>query len=196
MEPGSENAIDDERTPPFGIAPLVDDLPDTGANVMVIGFGLLLGFDLVIVIALVVGTGGVWWHGPLIGLSMLVLPAVAIWLMMRILWRPWVRRFPAQPVRSDEAVTRGMQSFAFSWFARFNNCLVIAADSEHLHIQLMRPFRWLARGRVSVPWRLVEDVQPARWPGLSRALIAGRRVSGPTWCLSVGGEGPQRRSRR
>ena len=143
---------------------------------------VLLAVDLVVVTAIV---GAMAPHALWLVLLICVgSPIAAFWLVHLFGWRPWQRRYPAQP-QSRTAVVRINQSFQLGQIARLNNCLHIAADEDHLHLIPFCALRWVGSDVVSIPWSAIQDAQKTRFGDYMRARVDGRRIMGPSWCMSL-----------
>lgn len=101
--------------------------------------------------------------------------------LVRAGWSTLAEKFPAQPVAPD-AVRRDFQSFGFDLY-NFGCCVHAAADSSCLHLLPTAFLRMLGCGAMSIPWERIELKScRGRW---AKAQIAGTRVKGPAWCLSL-----------
>ncbi|HRP62139.1 MAG TPA: hypothetical protein PK400_02480 [Phycisphaerales bacterium] len=112
------------------------------------------------------------------------LPLLVLAVVVRLTWRPFLSRYPAQPVMPD-AVSKGFQSFRFGPIGAYNNCIRIMADERHLHLEGMGPIRWFGAARMSVPWEAMTEASPSRLPGMIRARLGDQTVAGPEWCMKL-----------
>lgn len=157
---------------------------DHDGKLIAIGLGVLFGFDLAIVLGLMLAVGASLRDMLLVLALVLGATFAALFMVTRMLWIPWQRRYPAQPLL-ESAVSRSMQSFAFGPLSRFNNALRILVDEHHLHICpfiLLAPF---GAKRLSIPWEHITDVRPGFWPGTLAAKLDGHSISGPAWCMKL-----------
>ncbi|HMN96716.1 MAG TPA: hypothetical protein PKC43_05590 [Phycisphaerales bacterium] len=174
-------------------APARRDPPGSHAFVWLLA--TLLIVDIVIVSVIVAAmTGGSSASAPAGGGSgsappwllvptMIALPALFVWLTMRLLWTPVIRRFPAQPAAPD-AQRRLFQSAWLGRFGGMNNCLIVESDDRWIHLRFMPPFSWLAPGTASIPRdRLGPMERPRFAPMMLRGRIDGFRVQLPQWAV-------------
>ncbi len=77
------------------------------------------------------------------------LAATIIWTVLRLIWRPMERNWPAIEPAPD-AVRRNFQSFRFG-ASNFGGCIHVAADESHLHLIPARFLQWFGIGPISVP---------------------------------------------
>ncbi|MCA9286413.1 MAG: hypothetical protein KDA22_14400 [Phycisphaerales bacterium] len=172
--PSAEDASRASNTRPLGAGRSPERLEGLG---LALGIGLLMLVDVVIVVVLMRGSGHVALVVPLV----LVIPLAFVWLLMRLLWRPLIRRFPAQPV-APNATRRSFQSARLGLLGGFNNCLVIESDADHVHLRLMLPFGWMAPGTASIPRAKLDALARHRFFGDHLVgQIDGLRVFLPAW---------------
>jgi hypothetical protein len=126
-----------------------------------------------------------WAVLGIVGFS-LALDVFLVRTLVRAGWSTLSDRFPAQPVAPD-AIRRDFQSFGFDLYS-FGGCVHVAADSSFLHLLPSAFLRWAGCGAMSIPWERIELKScRRRW---AKAQIAGTRVKGPAWCLSLADPGP------
>lgn len=119
-----------------------------------------------------------------------VLDFLLVRTLVRAGWDTLAEKFPAQPVHPD-AVRRDFQSFGFDMY-NFGLCVHAAADSSFLHLLPTAFLRWLGCRAMSIPWERIElESSSRRW---AKAQIAGARVKGPAWCLSLAGPAQNQRN--
>jgi hypothetical protein len=156
---------------------------DYDGRAMALGLGVLLAFDAAIVVAIMAAVGASLRDIALMLGGVVALTLAALLAVSQLLWMPWQRRYPTRPIR-EGAVSRSMQSFGLGRVSKFNNCLRITADEEHLHLWpfiLTAPF---GARRISIPWQEITDVRPAMF-GYMRARLGRHRIVGPGWCLRL-----------
>lgn len=144
-----------------------------------------VALEPLLVMGLMAYLGMPWWIIACIFGFGAALVAGVFWLIALLLWKPWQRRHPAQPVR-DGAVSQSWQSFAFSRFGRLNNCVTIIADDRHLHLLPMTPLRWVGCGVISLPLDRIANVRPGLMPSQTIAELDGHSIAGPEWALQLG----------
>ena len=78
-------------------------------------------------------------------------------------WSGMARRFPAAPAHDASwkfgSMAMGMRGM------RYNNCVRIGVDDEHLHIRMLKIFSAYHRP-ISIPWALIEfpgSLPTGRW---------------------------------
>jgi len=81
--------------------------------------------------------------------------------------------------QAADAVVKKSQSFVFGRLGRYNNCVHIAVDENHLHLIPPSVFRLLGAKVISLPLDSMCDVKPSAWPGMVRARINGTSIAGP-----------------
>ncbi|TVQ52381.1 MAG: hypothetical protein EA377_10365 [Phycisphaerales bacterium] len=128
--------------------------------------------------------GSDWGKVAGMGFGLAALLALMMFAVVRILWTPQARRFPAQPILSD-AMARSGHSLAFGALCRFNGCITAVVDSQHLHLVPVAVFRWFGAKRMSLPWTAIRDVRPFLIPSYARAEVAGTAIIAPAWCLEL-----------
>jgi hypothetical protein len=117
------------------------------------------------------------------------LVAGVFWVIGALTWKPWQRRYPAQPILHG-AVSQQFQSFGLGRLSRLNNCVTIIADEQHLHLVPFAALRWVGCGRMSLPLDRIGDVRPGWMPRFQMsAQIDGQAISGPEWCLKLADSG-------
>lgn len=163
---------------------LVDAEGDGWGRSVMLGVLIIVLIDPFIVAAIVYFTTGRWDLILLVLALTIALPIVLVPLSVWATWRPWSRRYPARPQRAD-AVVRTWESVGFGWFARFNHCVHVAADSSHLHLIPMKPLRWAGAKVLSIPWRDITNVETAFLPETMKARLGRRRFLAPAWCLRL-----------
>lgn len=185
-EPGQR-----ERSPQRGKAVRDRDAENARSE----GLGMVLAIGVLILADMAV-VGALLWNQANVGyllLPIFALPVVLVWLIMRLIWWPCRRRFPARPVRPG-AEHRTFQSARVGLFGGFNNCLVIQSDDEHVHLSLMPPFSALAPGRVSIPRSALASFERRKFVN---DMLVGRaegvRLALPAW-VGRGGAGESTRA--
>lgn len=100
--------------------------------------------------------------------------------------------FPAREPAAD-AVGRAFQSFKFG-IVNWGWGTHITVDSGYLHMRPARVSRWLGMPSLSIPWERVRVVK--RGKRSTSVMLEGVRekaeLTGPTWCLGMGGDGERR----
>ena len=138
---------------------------------------------LIFIILMVAGVP--WWMIACIFAAGLIIVAGVFWVIALVLWKPWQRRYPAQPILPG-AVSQSWQSFGFGRFGRMNNCVTIIADQRHLHLTPFAPLRWVGARTLSLPLDRISELRPGILPRTSMvANIDGHAISRPQWCLSL-----------
>ncbi len=123
------------------------------------------------------------------GLGLAALLVLMMFAVVRMMWTPQARRFPAQPILSG-AVARSGHSLAFGALCRFNGCITAVADARHLHLVPVAIFRWFGARRMSLPWTAISDVRPFLISSYARAEVAGTDIIAPAWCLGLASAAP------
>jgi hypothetical protein len=113
-----------------------------------------------------------------------VATVVNVYVLTRLFWRPIERDWPARPALPG-AVMRSFQSIWFGTFAQFTGCVHIAVDEQCLHVTPMAPMRWVGARTISIPLDAITDVRQSFVPGVMRARLGRRHISGPAWCLRL-----------
>jgi hypothetical protein len=147
---------------------------------------LIVALEPLVILGVLIALGVPWEVIALIFGSLLVITAGVFWLIVRVLWKPLQRRYPAQPVLAG-AVSKSWQSFGFGPLMRLSNCLTIVADERHLHLTPFTPMRWVGAGTVSLPLDRISNVRtsPLTMRMLMTADLDGRSITGPAWCLRL-----------
>lgn len=95
-------------------------------------------------------------------------------------WPKLAQRFPAAPPMQGASWALGSIAMGARWM-RYNNCVRIGVDDEHLHIRLLRICS-LFHPPMSIPWALVrfpEKLPRGKWSiGLLRLGVEG---GGTVW---------------
>lgn len=159
-----------------------DEPCDEDRNLL-LGLSVLVGVETVIIGAIMLAVGA----SALVTAGMILLAVgiliCTLWLCTMLMWRPMQRRYPSRPIEPD-AISRTWQSVAFGWVSRFNHCLRVTADSQHLHIHPFLVFRWFGARRISLPWDQFTNVRPGVL-GMTHAHLDGRRISAPSWAMQL-----------
>ncbi len=164
-----------------------DEQSDGFDRMVLLAVGVLFGFELSIILVIMFAAGASPRSMVLVVAVVIGSSSAALFLVTRLMWIPLQRQYPEQPVL-EGAVSRSMQSFSFGGLARFNNALRITVDERHLHIAPFVLFSSFGARRISIPWDRIDDVRPAFWPGMLKATLDGRTISGPAWCLRLAGD--------
>ncbi len=159
--------------------------PSGGMNTDVFLY-VILGVDFAIAgaIALALQPGVALWIVP----AVVGIPLAAFWLITLIMWKPWERRFPAMPQRTDAVVKLG-QSVTLGRIGNMNNCIALAADANYLHMIPFSMMRVVGARVVSVPWdRFTEVGAASKFKFMpTKGVIDGRiRFAAPEWAMGVG----------
>lgn len=158
-----------------------DRLRGAQGSHLITGLIIFFIFDMAIVLTLVLAMAPhMWWIIFVVTLA----PVALIWLLVKLTWPPWERRFPARP-QSPDAVIQSMQSFGLGRFMRWNNFLHIAADEECLHVIPPKMIRLFGAGPISVPWERFADVRPAMLGMMIGTLDDGTKIVAPGWALRL-----------
>jgi len=148
------------------------------------GLFLLVLLEPIIIIAILAGVGVPWWIIMMVVALIVAIPVFAFWIIHLAAWRPLMNRHHAQPIRSG-AVSKSFQSISFGSLMRFNNCLTLVADDEHLHIVPFAPLKWVGARRISLPWNRMMRVSQSRLNGMIKVKLGDRFLSGPEWCMKL-----------
>lgn len=122
-----------------------------------------------------------WIIAVIVGAVVVGIPLLGAGIVAA-LWTPCAKRYPPQPI-ADSAVGKSFQSFGFGVLSRFNNCIHIAVDEQHLHLIPMKPLQLCGARPASLAWDRLSPPHPALIPGFMKAQIDGQRIFGPAWCL-------------
>lgn len=157
---------------------------DRKDHMLTIAIVMIFTVETVILVAILLAFNVQMWIVAAIVVGKWVLPIVVLPVIVRLLWTPIVRHFPAQPI-GEGAVSRSFQSVAFGLVNRWNHCLTITVDEDHLHIQPLALFRWFGARPMSIPFESIENVERSRLPGYLRGMIGPYRLTGPKWCMEL-----------
>jgi hypothetical protein len=144
---------------------------------------VIVALEPLVIMGVLLAVGLPWQLIVLMLAALVGFLALVFWLLVRVLWKPMERLYPAQPILPG-AVSKSWQSFAFGPLSRLNNCLTIVADERHLHLQPLAPMQWLGAGWLSLPLDRMTDIRPGLL-GQMTAGLDGRTIAGPAWCLSL-----------
>jgi len=182
MDESQPNHLDTARSPGDSANITSIDAPARSKLFKFLFFIVLL--EPLIVMVILATLGVPWWIIGLVIVLIVTIPAVVFWLIHLLAWRPLMKRFSTQPIRSG-AVSKSFQSVAFGPLMRFNNCLTLVADDEHLHIVPFAPLVWVGAKRISLPWNRMNRVQHSRLTGMTKVKIGVQTISGPDWCMRL-----------
>jgi hypothetical protein len=104
-------------------------------------------------------------------------------LLLKAIWLPIQREFPAQTIAVSH-FRRNFQSFSFGIFnAGFS--FQVAIDDEYLHILPSLYLRVVGCKQASVPWSAIrlQEKQKPRFSKQSPAKLGKTEVVGPAWCF-------------
>jgi hypothetical protein len=144
---------------------------------------IIVAIEPLVIVGVLIAVGIPWRIVLALLAALLVIIAGVAWLIVFLMWKPLMRRYPPQPFLSG-AVSKSWQSFAFGPLMRMNNCLTIVADEQCLHLRPFAPMQWLGAGWISLPVNRIAGVQPGMFGQLS-AFLDGRMIAGPAWCLNL-----------
>lgn len=144
----------------------------------------VVALEPLFVLGVLIYFGVPWWIIACIVGGGFILVIATFWLIGLLLWKPWQKRFPAEPML-DGAVSQSWQSFAFGRLGRLNNCVTIVADEKHLHLLPMTPLRWTGCRVISLPLDRIVNVRSGFLPQQSTAEIDGKTISGPDWAMQL-----------
>jgi hypothetical protein len=166
----------------------VTPIDEPGRTLMFRALMTIVALEPVLIVVILMFVGVPWWMIAAILVAGVLFTVGVFALISLTLWRPWQRRYPARPIL-DGAVSQSWQSFTFGSLARLNNCITIIADEKHLHLMPLAPMRWTGARTISLPLDRISDVRPGWTPGVMRASLDGRAISGPDWCLRLANAG-------
>lgn len=144
---------------------------------------ILLALPMPLLVIAIVASGMPPLHVGLIIAGLAAFSVVVFWSLVRVLWEPYRRRYPA--VRPTEAtVWESMQIVRLGLVGGFNHCVIVGSDTAHVHLRLMLPFGWFARP-MSIPRAEIEwdgdGPMPKSTFGMAKVRLAGRRSRLPMW---------------
>jgi len=146
---------------------------------------LLLPIPLILLLPMLRSSAS--WQGiVMMSAALLLLVPALIGGVTAIIWRPWARAYPAQPLQ-PEARWRLFQFVTLGTMGGLNGCAEIACDARWVHVRLMPPFGWLVAPRISLPRERLRLLRrSAAIPALVME-IDGRRLALPGWTLAEDG---------
>lgn len=159
-------------------------------HLLTIALVTIFAVETVILVAILLALSVPEWIVAAIVAGKWLLPVIVLPVIVRFMWSPIARHFPAQPV-GEGAVSRSFQSFAFGLVNRWNHCLTITVDASYLHIQPLELFRWFGARAMSIPFDAIENVQPSRLSGFLRGSAGPYRLTGPNWCMELAAPEPE-----
>lgn len=118
----------------------------------------------------------------LVVLFVVIEPVVIVWAVIRMVWNKLAEAHPGRPASGD-AITRRFQSFRLG-IVNLGFAVHATADEGHLHLELIKPLRWLGARRASIPWDAITVVSAhaSRW---MTVRIGRYKLLGPRWCLEL-----------
>jgi len=140
---------------------------------------------IVMAIAIIFGTGSPPANAPVVVLALLGFPVALLWIVIRLLWEPFRRRFPAVKP-TDDVSWRRLQIVRLGPLGGFNHCVEIGADADHVHLRLMAPLGWISRP-MSIPRSAIErpdGAPPKNLFGMAKVRILGKRSRLPAWVFA------------
>jgi len=148
-------------------------------------FTILMILPLPVIVALMIGTGVPPSRILLLAAVIVIVPVISLWLVVRLLWEPYRRRFPA--LHPTERVRwKRLQIVRLGLLGGFNHCVDVGADDRHVHLSLMMPLRLFARP-MSIPRDEIEwggRERPRSIFGMARVRVAGKRCWLPAWVFA------------
>lgn len=157
---------------------------ETDEKLLAVGILSLLGFELCVMVLILWAVGASLAFSASIITFCIVTTVGSLAIVTRVMWTPWQRRYPAQPIERD-AVTRTWQSFSLGRLGRFNHCLRISIDAHHLHVHPFVVFHWFGARTISLPWNDMHDLTPSRFSSMMHARLGTRRITGPNWAMKL-----------
>jgi len=182
MDESTPHHLDSGR--PTGDSPTVTSIDAPARRSMFKALFVVVLLEPIAAIVLLAVFGVPWWIIGMVMVLIVTIPALVLWIIHLAVWRPLMRRHPAQPIHSG-AVSKSFQSIAFGPLMRLNNCVTLVADDEHLHVEPFAPMKWVGSRRISLLWSRMKRVKHSQLSGMTKVEIDNRTVTGPEWCMKL-----------